>query len=80
MITYPVSSNFCKKHFSEMLSALRFSIFVISYLFHFKRKMKKKGNTLMEFKYFLFCSSLDLFDVKDCKSNLTDGNLIIKCV
>ena len=30
----------------------------ISCLFHFNRKMKwKKGNTLMEFKYLLFCSS-----------------------
>ena len=53
----------------------------ISCLFHFNRKMKwKKGNTLMEFKYLLFCSSIDLFDVKDFKRNLTDGNLIRKCV
>ena len=29
----------------------------ISFLFHFSRKMKwKKGNTLLEFKYLLFCS------------------------
>ena len=41
---------------------------------------EKKGNTLMEFKYFLLCSSIDLFDVKDFKRNLTDGNLIKKCV
>ena len=47
----------------------------------FNRKMKwKKGNTLMEFKYLLFCSSIDLFDVKDFKRNLADGNLIRKCV
>ena len=54
----------------------------ISCLFHFNRKMKwKKGNTLMELnKYLLFCSSIDLFDVKDFKRNLTDGNLIRKCV
>ena len=53
----------------------------ISCLFHFNRKMKwKKGNTLMEFKYLLFCSSIDLFDVKDFKRNLADGNLIRKCV
>ena len=43
----------------------------ISCLFHFNRKMKlKKGNTLSEFKYLLFCSSIDLFDVKDFKGNL----------
>ena len=28
----------------------------------------------MEFKYLLFCSSINLFDVKDLKKNLTDGN------
>ena len=33
----------------------------ISYLFHFNRKM--------EFKCLLFCSSIDLFDVKDFKRN-----------
>ena len=38
------------------------------------------GNTLMEFKYSLFCSSIDLFDVKDFIRNLTDGNFIRKCV
>ena len=27
MITYPISSNWCKKNFSAMLSALQFSIF-----------------------------------------------------
>ena len=27
MITHPISSNFCKKNFSAMLSALKFSIF-----------------------------------------------------
>ena len=27
----------------------------------------KKGNTLLEFKYLLFCSSIDLFDAKDLK-------------
>ena len=34
----------------------------------------------MELKYLLFCLSIDLFDVKDFKRNLADGNLIIKCV
>ena len=35
----------------------------ISCLFYFNRKMKwQKGNTLMEFKYLLFCSSIDLLD------------------
>ena len=87
MITYPISSNFCKKHFSGMLSALQFSIFLISsviedFLFiSFQQKNEiKKGNTLMEFKYLLFCWSIDLFHVKDFKRNLTDGNLIRKCV
>ena len=27
----------------------------------------KKGNTLMELKYLLFCLSVDLFDAKDVK-------------
>ena len=30
MVTYPISSNFCKKRFSGMLSALRYSIFLVS--------------------------------------------------
>ena len=40
----------------------------------------KKGSTQMEFKYLLFSSGIDLFDVKDFKRNLTDGSLIRKCV
>ena len=28
----------------------------------------------MELKYLAFSSSIDLFDVKDLKRNLTDGN------
>ena len=61
MITYPISSNFCKKRFSGMLSALQFSIFLVSsfiedFLFiSFQQKNEiKKGNTLMEFKYLTF--------------------------
>ena len=39
-------------------------------LLHFNRKMRwKKGNTLMEFEYLLFCSSIDLFDVKISKES-----------
>ena len=34
----------------------------------------------MKFKYLFFWSSIDLLDVKDFKRNLTDGNLITKCV
>ena len=87
MITYPISSNFCKKRFPGMLSTLQFSIFLVSsfiedflfILFQQKNKIKK-GNTLMEFKCILFCSSIDLFDVKDLKRNLTDDNLIRKCI
>ena len=74
MITYPISSNFCKKRFSGKLLALQFSIFLVSsfiedflfILFQQKNKIKK-GNTLMEFKYLLFCSNIDLFGVKDFK-------------
>ena len=79
-ITYPISSNFSKKRFS--FSIFLVSSFIQDFLFiSFQQKNeKKKGNTLMEFKYLLFCSSIDLLDVKDFKSNLTDGNLIRKCV
>ena len=130
MITYPISSNVCKKiylqcywlhnfpsfrsshwrccnrkgvlrNFAKFIGKhLRQSLFFnkvagwcdcfwffsclllkISCLFHFNSKMKwKKGNTLMAFKYLLFCSSIDLFDVKNLKRNLTDGTLIRKCV
>ena len=30
MITYPISSNFCRKYFSGILLALQFSIFLLS--------------------------------------------------
>ena len=41
----------------------------------------RKGNALMEFKYLLFCSTNDLFDVKDIsRKKVTDGDLIRKCV
>ena len=33
----------------------------------------------MEFKYLRFCSGKDLFDIKDFKRNLADGNVIRKC-
>ena len=53
MITYPISSNFCKKRFPGMLSALQFSIFLVSsfiedFLFiSFQQENEtKKGNTL----------------------------------
>ena len=53
----------------------------ISCLFYFNRKMKwKRGNTLMEFKYLLVCSTIDLFDVKDFKRIVTNVNLIRKCI
>ena len=54
--------------------ALQFSIFletsfIEDFLFiSFQQKNEiKKGNTLMEFKYLLSCSRIDLFDVKDFK-------------
>ena len=34
----------------------------------------------MEFKYFFICLSIELIDIKDIKRNLSDGNLIRKCV
>ena len=99
MISYPISSNFCKKRFSGMLLALQFSIFPVSsfmalqfsiflvssfiedFLFiSFQQKNEiKKGNILMEFKYLLFCSSIDLLDVKISKE-ISNVNLIRKCV
>ena len=92
MITYPISSNFSKKHFSGMLSLLEFSIFLVSsfiedffhsfssFFISFQQKNEiKKGNTLMEFKYLLFYSSIDLFDVKISKE-ISNCDLIRKCV
>ena len=58
MISYPISSNFCKKRFSGMLLALQFSIFLVSsfiedfFFISFQQKNEiKKGNILMELKY-----------------------------
>ena len=60
--------------------ALQFSIFLVTsfikdFLFiSFQQENEiKKGKTLMEFKYLLSCSRIDLFDVKDFKRNSTDG-------
>ena len=38
MITYPISSKFCKEGFSPMLSALQFSFFSKDILFSFEQK------------------------------------------
>ena len=112
MITYPISSNLCKKgslqcYWLYNCSFFRSShwrcfvrkrcswefckihrktllIFLVSSLEDFlfisfqQKNELKKGNTLMELKYLHFCSSIDMFDVKDFKRNLTDGNLIRK--
>ena len=81
MITYPISSNFFKKIFSIMFSALQYSwsmnlgSFFIEYFLSisFQKKIKiQKGNTQMKFKYLLFW----LESCIDFKRNLTDGNLI----
>ena len=80
MITYPISSNFCKKRFFGILLTIQFSIFLVSsfiedFLFiSFQQKIEiKKGNTLVTLKYLLSSSRIDLFDAKDFKRNLTDG-------
>ena len=55
-----------------MLSALQFSFFLLSsfvedfVVVSFQQKNEiRKGNTLIEFKYLLFRSRIDLFDIKD---------------
>ena len=47
----------------------------ISCLFYFNRKMKQKRETLWWCSIFTFFSSIDLFEDKDLKRNLTDGKL-----
>ena len=114
MITYPISSNVCKKsslqcyrlyncpffRSSHWRSSVRkrcswkfhkihrkiLLIFLLSSLedfliIHSNRKVRwKMGNTLMELKYLPFCWGINLCYVKDFKRNLTDTNLIRKCV
>ena len=69
-----------------MLSASQLSIFIVSSFIEdlfisFQQKNEiKQGNTLIEFNYLLFSSSIDLFHVKDFKRNLADGNFIRKCI
>ena len=64
MITYPSSSNFSKKSFSASIFLI--SSFIEDFFFiPFQRKNEtKKGNTLMELRYLLLCSSIDLFTSK----------------
>ena len=87
MITYPISSNFCKKRFSRMLLALQFSIFLVSsfiedFLFiSFQQKNEiKKGNTLMEFKYLTFLLENRFVWRQRFQKKLDRWNLIRKCV
>ena len=73
---------------SKTWLALQFSIFLVSSFIEnlllfitFQQKNEiKEENTLMEFKYLLFLSSIDLFAVKDFQRNFTAGNLIRKRV
>ena len=53
MITYTISSNFCKKRFSASIPP---GYFYCRSLFYFisTENETKKGNTLMELKYLLF--------------------------
>ena len=64
MITYPSSSNFSKKSFSASIFLI--SSFIEDFFFiPFQRKNEtNKGNTLMELRYLLLCSSIDLFTSK----------------
>ena len=54
-----------------MLSVLQFFIFLASFIYDFlfisvqQKNEIKEENALMAFKYLLFCSSIDFFDVKD---------------
>ena len=41
---------------------------------------EKRQMPLRKSNIYFFCSSIDLFDLKDFKINLTDSNLIRKCV
>ena len=45
-----------------VFSLIKFKDFSISFQ---QKNETKKTNTLMQFKYFLFCLSIDLFEVKD---------------
>ena len=71
MMTYHISTS--KKFLCNVidftifhLSHVFFFLLKILCLFHFKKKNKvKKGNTLMDYKYLLFRSRIDLFDIKD---------------
>ena len=60
--------------FSRVFSYWRFLVYFIS------TEKWNKVNTLMDLKYLLFYSSIDLFEVKDFKRNLTDDILIRKWV
>ena len=77
MILYPISSSLCKKcfstiiHLSRAFFSLRFRFYSISTK---KKNERKKGKTLAELRYLLFFSSIHVFDAKDFKRNLTDGN------
>ena len=67
MITYLFLVTFLVSSFEDFLFA------------SFQQKNEKR-EIPWQSSYLHFCSSIDLFDVKDFKRNLTDGHLIRKCV
>ena len=73
MIIYPI--------YSRMWTVLQFSVFLVfSFIedfvfFSSTEKRDEKGKYTQ-----IFWLSIDLLHVKDFKRNLTDGNLIKKCV
>ena len=77
--------NALKETFHSVSSPLQFSIFCVSSLiedfllitFQQKNEIKKREITC-RVQIFTFFLSIDLFDVKDFKRSLTDGNLIRK--
>ena len=84
MITYPISSNFCKKRFSRIVLTLQFFIFLVSSFMALQFSIFLVSPFIEDF---LFHSQQKneiekgntlmefkyLFDVKDSKRNSTDG-------
>ena len=68
MITYPISRNFCKKCFFEILLALQFSIFLVS------------SFTALQFLIFLVSYFIGdfLFISFQQKSEIKKGNTLIE--
>ena len=81
MITYPISSNFCKKVYLQCYQLYNLPSFLCLLLFKLflfqQRSEIKKSKYPNGAQNLLFCSSIDLFDVNNVKTSKEIWKMVI---